>query len=202
MERKISFVQALKLFWKNYINFKGRSRRSEYWYMILWHIIFMIPAMILFIVGLIMLISGISSYTGELTAVGGILLLVSFIYLVIYGLATFIPNWSLLIRRFHDTGRSMLIPLLYFCILIVSYFIITIINLVDPEYTNISSILTLMLTYLIYMIFGIYCLVICCLDSKRKTNKYGSSHKYGNHLPPSTTGNQKEDDYYENKLLD
>ena len=38
-ERKVSFTQAFKLFWTNYFNFKGRSRRSEYWFAMLWHLI-------------------------------------------------------------------------------------------------------------------------------------------------------------------
>ncbi|KRG08178.1 DUF805 domain-containing protein [Staphylococcus sp. NAM3COL9] len=182
MERKVSFLQALKLFWKNYVNFKGRSRRSEYWYMTLWHMIFMIPALILLVIGIIMLISGISSYTGEVTTIGGILIVISLIYLVIYALATLIPCWALLVRRFHDTGRKMLVPVIYFGVLIVTNIIVTLINAMDPEYVNVSSIITLMLIYIIYMVLGIYCLVICCLDSERKSNKYGMSHKYGNHI--------------------
>ncbi len=182
MERKVSFLQALKLFWTNYVNFKGRSRRSEYWYMTLWHMIFMIPGLILLIIGFIMLVSGLSSYSGEITVIGGILIFISFIYLVIYGLATLIPCWALLVRRFHDTGRKMLIPVIYFAVLIVTNIMITLINAMDPEYANIASIITLMLIYIIYAVLGIYCLVICCLDSERKTNKYGTSHKYGNHI--------------------
>ncbi|PTE41794.1 DUF805 domain-containing protein [Staphylococcus equorum] len=188
MERKIGFLQALKLFWTNYVNFKGRSRRSEYWYMTLWHLIFMIPALIILIIGLIMLVSGVSSYSGEVTIVGGILIVISCIYFVIYGLATLIPGWALLVRRFHDTGRKMVIPVIYFAVLIVTNIIITSINAMDPEYANISSIITLLLIYIIYMVLGIYCLVICCLDSERRTNKYGTSHKYGNHIRSSAHG--------------
>lgn len=188
MERKIGFLQALKLFWTNYVNFKGRSRRSEYWYMTLWHLIFMIPALIILIIGLIMLVSGVSSYSGEVTMIGGILIVISCIYIVIYGLATLIPGWALLVRRFHDTGRKMVIPVIYFAVLIVTNIIITSINAMDPEYATISSIITLLLIYIIYMVLGIYCLVICCLDSERRTNKYGTSHKYGKHIRSSAHG--------------
>ena len=58
MERKIGFGQALKLFWKQYVNFKGRARRSEYWFMALWHLIFMVPVFILYIIGLVIMVSG------------------------------------------------------------------------------------------------------------------------------------------------
>lgn len=60
MERKIGFGQALKLFWKQYVNFKGRARRSEYWFMALWHLIFMVPVFILYIIGLVIMVSGFS----------------------------------------------------------------------------------------------------------------------------------------------
>ena len=46
MRDKVSFGRALKLFWSNYVNFKGRSRRSEYWYATLWNLIFVIPGLI------------------------------------------------------------------------------------------------------------------------------------------------------------
>lgn len=41
---QVGFMKSFVLFWKNYVNFKGRSRRSEYWYMMLWHLIFILPA--------------------------------------------------------------------------------------------------------------------------------------------------------------
>ncbi|RIN32108.1 DUF805 domain-containing protein, partial [Staphylococcus succinus] len=111
MERKIGFGQALKLFWKNYINFKGRARRSEYWYMALWHLIFIVPGLILLLIGLMTMITGISTYNSTTAMVGLILLFISWIYIAIYSLATLIPNWAMLIRRFHDTGRTMTLPL-------------------------------------------------------------------------------------------
>ena len=137
MERSIGFGQALKLFWKNYVNFKGRSRRSEYWFMALWNIIFMMPALILYIIGLIMTVSGAASSSEELVAIGVILLFLSICYALIYSLATLI--------------------------------------------------------FLVYIALGIYMLVICCLDSERKTNKYGASHKYGNHIQSSTNTYANQD---------
>ncbi|MBR9546949.1 DUF805 domain-containing protein, partial [Staphylococcus aureus] len=45
---QVGFMKSFVLFWKNYVNFKGRSRRSEYWYMMLWHLIFILPAFFVF----------------------------------------------------------------------------------------------------------------------------------------------------------
>lgn len=182
MERKIGFGQALKLFWKNYINFKGRARRSEYWYMALWHLIFIVPGLILLLIGLMTMITGISTYSSTTAMIGLILLFISWIYIAIYSLATLIPNWAMLIRRFHDTGRTMLLPLIFLTLLIITYILMAIINYQDPEYQYLSSTLIVIVSYMLYMVVGIYNIVICCLDSERRTNKYGPSHKYGNHL--------------------
>ena len=62
------------------------------------------------------------------------LLLVAFIYHPIkyvclgYVVITFIPNLSLLIRRFHDIGRTSICPL----VLYVTYFIISYVVIFDP----------------------------------------------------------------------
>ncbi|MFQ3791266.1 DUF805 domain-containing protein [Staphylococcus nepalensis] len=180
MERKVGFGEAFKLFWKNYLNFKGRARRSEYWYMVLWHIIFLIPGGILYLIGLIVLIAGTASHS-EGAVMGSVLFLfISFIYFAIYGLVTLIPNWALFIRRFHDTGRSMVLPLSYLGVSIITYIILLIIGFQDLESTNIVNVIIIVLIYVFYIGFGIYFLVIACLDSERKTNKYGPSHKYAN----------------------
>ena len=97
-----------------------------------------------------------------------------------YGLATLIPNWAIFIRRFHDTGRTMLLPLIYLGITVFSYIIFLIIAVLDSDLNHIASIIFIVLMYAFYIGFGIYALVVSCLDSERKTNKYGPSHKYAN----------------------
>ncbi len=81
--------------------------------MVLWHIIFLSPAIIVGFIGLCMLIASVSETTGSAIGLSAILLLLSIIYMCIYSIATFIPNWAILIRRFHDTGRTMVMPLVY-----------------------------------------------------------------------------------------
>ncbi|HCZ2821550.1 TPA: DUF805 domain-containing protein, partial [Staphylococcus aureus] len=49
---QVGFMKSFVLFWKNYVNFTGRSRRSEYWYMMLWHLILMVPAVCVLIISL------------------------------------------------------------------------------------------------------------------------------------------------------
>jgi len=73
----VGFGKAIKLFFSNYFNFRGRSRRSEYW----WAMIF---------------VNAISS------VLAAALPEVSAIWLLI----TLIPSMSLFIRRLHDIGLS------------------------------------------------------------------------------------------------
>ena len=93
---------------KKYADFKGRSRRKEYWMFVLFNTIFAILAMA------IDLMIG-STFTG---------LSYGFIYMA-YGLFTFIPGLSSLVRRLHDTNRSgwwfliALIPIVGAIILLV-----------------------------------------------------------------------------------
>ena len=84
--------------WKNFANFSGRARRSEYWYFVLFNVII---AVIL----------------------GQIAVLIEFPWLVtIYYLAILIPSLAVAVRRMHDVGKSgwyLLIPI-YSFILAVS----------------------------------------------------------------------------------
>ncbi|MBF0812234.1 DUF805 domain-containing protein [Staphylococcus xylosus] len=185
MERKIGFGQALKLYWKNYVNFTGRSRRSEYWFMVLWHIIFLSPAIVIGFTGLFMLLASASGTADSTIGLSVLLLLLSIIYACIYSIATFIPNWAILIRRFHDTGRTMVMPLVYLGISLIANVVNFVIEKNDPNETNIITSIILIVFGLLNLGLGIYMIVIACLDSERKTNKYGSSHKYGQHIQSS-----------------
>ncbi len=73
------FLMALK----KYADFNGRSRRSEYWYFILF---FAIIYMVLFLLTL------------QLPAIG--------ILLLIFALGMIVPSIAVAIRRMHDVGKS------------------------------------------------------------------------------------------------
>ncbi|HWU50746.1 MAG TPA: DUF805 domain-containing protein [Asticcacaulis sp.] len=87
----MSFIDAIKSGFKNYVNFQGRATRSEYWWWALFEILLMfIPA---FLIGL----GGGGS--DSLATIGGLL------YIVI-GLGLLLPSLSVYIRRLHDTDHS------------------------------------------------------------------------------------------------
>ena len=74
---------------KKYAVFKGRARRKEYWYFILFNTLISIVLIV------------IEGVIGMSSAEAGTGLLVS-----IYTLAVLIPSIAVLVRRLHDTGRS------------------------------------------------------------------------------------------------
>lgn len=87
-----NLVGAVKLFFSNYVNFKGRSTRSEYWWVIL-------ASFILgFVLGIFNAIS-IGANGGEPST------LFTIVFLLIE-LAILVPSLSLCIRRLHDVGKS------------------------------------------------------------------------------------------------
>ncbi|MEL6568478.1 MAG: DUF805 domain-containing protein [Pseudomonadota bacterium] len=91
----VSFPDAVKLFFKNYTNFQGRSRRSEYWWVQLFLLLVLIvPYILMFSVG------GLAS--GEPNAIGMIMLAI----IGIFGLAIILPGIALAVRRFHDLGQT------------------------------------------------------------------------------------------------
>ena len=74
---RVGFLEAFKLFFLRYADFRGRSRRSEYW----------LGCLSVSILG--MLVSGILSDLAW-----------------IWSLVILVPNLAICIRRLHDTGRS------------------------------------------------------------------------------------------------
>lgn len=85
----MGFGQAVSSFWNNYTNFKGRARRSEYWF----------ASLFLFLANIAAVIA--DAITGFLDVESGFGLIQA-----VWFLAILIPAISLLARRLHDTNRS------------------------------------------------------------------------------------------------
>ncbi len=75
----VSFGEAIKLFFTNYVNFKGRASKSEYWWIFLFNVLVNIPNYILSVI--VPPVSGLIS------------------------LALIIPGLALYVRRMHDIGK-------------------------------------------------------------------------------------------------
>lgn len=83
LKEKSLFTYFLEAFTKNYANFKGRSRRREYWGFALWYCVIFLVSIVLAI------LTGI-----------GTLLLGAFIII------TIVPSIALTVRRLHDINLS------------------------------------------------------------------------------------------------
>lgn len=81
----MAFNYFLDAFRYNYANFEGRARRSEYWFFRLFDFLAILALIFLFIISEI-------KY--------------SFIFLIIYILASIVPRIAIEIRRMHDIGKS------------------------------------------------------------------------------------------------
>ncbi|HEU5363972.1 MAG TPA: DUF805 domain-containing protein [Hanamia sp.] len=82
---------------KSYAIFSGRARRSEYWYFVLFNIIFAFVA--------IMLDKALGTSFTIQTAAGPINLFYGYVY-IIYNLFILLPAIAVLVRRLHDVGKS------------------------------------------------------------------------------------------------
>ncbi len=102
----MDFVEAVQSVFSNFLNFRGRARRSEFWYFFLF----------VFVVSFILGVIQILIWGQDANYLAGI-----------FSLIILIPNIAVSIRRLHDTGRSGFwyligfIPIIGTIILIIWY---------------------------------------------------------------------------------
>ena len=92
----VSFPDAVKMFFTRYVDFQGRSRRSEYWWVVLFNLI-----VSLVLVGLAFALGG-NFGSGELSPIAMILFAVFGLYM----LAIILPSIALFVRRLHDINQT------------------------------------------------------------------------------------------------
>ena len=90
----MGFAEAIKSFWSNYATFKGRARRSEYWFIQLFLIITNVAVGA---IDLVLMNGDVERFIAN--GGGGIVGLV-------WILVTIVPALAVLVRRLHDTGKS------------------------------------------------------------------------------------------------
>ena len=123
----VGFSSAYRAFFKNYVNFKGRSRRSELWYVGLANVLIVLIAYILLIPDFILMSEGIGDIANQMIE---IIVIVGFLF--IYELICFVPNLSLSVRRLHDIGKSGWY-LLMGCIPIIGTIILFVYSVTDSD---------------------------------------------------------------------
>ena len=87
-------INAYKSFFKGYVDFTGRSTRSEYWWIWLTNMILLVP----FYSAYFKVLANPRNDTA-LMALGGI----AIIYMI-FGIALFLPGLALTVRRLRDAG--------------------------------------------------------------------------------------------------
>ena len=90
----MSLMEAVKSVFRNYANFNGRARRSEYWKFFLFNVLFTIIGALL------------GTIIGAIANDPGVGLIVIWGLLGLYSLATILPGLAVMCRRLHDVGKS------------------------------------------------------------------------------------------------
>lgn len=167
-------VEAVKTCLKKFFDFKGRARRSEYW----WFVLF------------VMIVSSVFNYGG--------LLLPFLSYVGMFcSLLLLIPQFAAMTRRLHDTGRSgwwvAILAILYVVVLVSMAILVapygtqlfeTTDSMVQAEmmadaYQSNPVVATVMTgCSILGLVFMIITFIFTLLDSKWGENKYGPSPKY------------------------
>jgi uncharacterized membrane protein YhaH (DUF805 family) len=90
----VGFVSAVSSFWRNYATFRGRARRSEYWFVSLFLFLTNLAAAV---IDFVLLGNDVERFLAN--GGGGIVGLV-------WILATVVPALAVQVRRLHDTNKS------------------------------------------------------------------------------------------------
>ena len=90
----MGFGEAVKSFWSHYSKFKGRSRRSEYWWI---QLFLVLTNLAVAAIDLALMNGDVDRFIAN--GGGGIVGL-------IWILVTIVPALAVLVRRLHDTGKS------------------------------------------------------------------------------------------------
>ena len=92
-------IEAYKKFWKGYVDFEGRSTRSDYWFAYLANMLTVVAFYVLLAV-----FGGLAGATDSsfLAVISLILLLIFFAY----GIAACLPGIALTVRRLRDAGYN------------------------------------------------------------------------------------------------
>ena len=87
----MSFIDAVKSYFKNYATFNGRARRSEFWYTVLFTTL---------------VSAGLSiAFPGSVAELNGAQYMQNSAIVDLWSLATFVPSLAVTWRRLHDVSK-------------------------------------------------------------------------------------------------
>lgn len=168
------FMHAMR----NYANFQGRARRTEYWIFTLFVALFIFGS---FIIGALVA----AGSDGE-DGIGALIALVGIVVLIFT-----IPSLAVAVRRLHDVGKSGSLLVWQVVINVVG-------SVISTGDEGIGAVFTLG-----SFAFGIYLLVLYCTDSNVGPNKYGPNPKgIGNDIPTTYVSNDTDNTPTDETLVD
>ncbi|WP_233709593.1 DUF805 domain-containing protein [Mammaliicoccus vitulinus] len=92
----------------------------------------------------------------------------------IFNIATIVASFTVMVRRFHDIGMSMLLPLIFYISPIIGFILVSI----NPEaVSSLEGSLVLVIVNVLYLIFSLIVLAICCTYGHKDKNKYSINPK-------------------------
>lgn len=104
--KHMTFPEAIKSAFRNYANFRGRARRSEFWYFYLLNFIINFTARIIVSLPLIFSLASEGGETVTPVSLTGTFTVFMGLALLVINLVLAIPSISVSVRRLHDTGSS------------------------------------------------------------------------------------------------
>ncbi len=172
--RPVEFTEALRLAFRNILNFKGRARRSEYWWTAVGlYLITIVVYILAMLVG-----AGTAGFAAltrpDSIVVGG--LFATYAIVCAWGVVAWILMLALTFRRLHDTGHSGWLIGATYLLGIVGFIFLAAGAITRGESMAITAIAVLLLAA--YAVLALYIFLLTLFDSDVEENKYGPSQKY------------------------
>lgn len=150
---QVGFVEATKCVFTKAFDYKSRSRRSEFW----WGVLF------------IFIVEVLTSWIPFVST------LVELVF--------FVLGLSMSVRRLHDTNHSGWIMAVEYILMVLGYACLISqfgTSLIDADFDNAATPLMIIggLLILLSCAVAIYAFILSLFDSDVSTNKYGESPKY------------------------
>ncbi len=168
----MGFVEATKKGFSNLFNFKGRARRSEYW----WYVL--TAAIVGLVVGLIFRFTYGTMTAQELIEHG--VMMYQILFCVAFIILAFLLV-SIQTRRMHDVNKNAFLPVCAFVCYIIAVVCYCSFTVAMIKEQSSSKDLFLNLTFIfasVNVLLQLIMLVYTLKDSQKTANRYGESPKY------------------------
>lgn len=186
-KRQKALNHNFRLVWKKTFTQQGRAPRREFWgFAIIMGAIGLGLALLLDIVANGLLMQLVREYVYPVPQLPGLLVAILGSMLgaamLLWLLALPLPLFNVTIRRLHDVGRSMFLPVLT-ALLAIPGILTPLVYYIWAQIPKLPALPHIPWVWfataaVLCIIFALITLMFCVMDSERGTNKYGPSVKY------------------------